>query len=184
MLNNTEYFCFSMITYENNIEKFPQRLAVLIDAENAQAAVIKSILADITRFGKVAVKRIYGDFSSSSRTSVSWKKAIEEHAIKPMHSYAFSSGKNSSDIALIIDAMDLLHEKNLDGICLVTSDSDFTGLAMRVKEEGLMIYGFGEKKTPAAFRKACDEFMLTEDLRDALTGDSNVQPIEFKRYQI
>jgi uncharacterized protein (TIGR00288 family) len=166
---------------KNNAEKSPQRLAVLIDAENAQAAVIKSVLADITRLGKVAVKRIYGDFSSSSRTSVSWKKAIEEHAIKPMHNYSFSSGKNSSDIALVIDAMDLLHEKNLDGICLVTSDSDFTSLAIRVKEKGLMIYGFGENKTPAAFRKACDEFMLTEDLRAPITRDPDVQPIELKK---
>jgi hypothetical protein len=166
---------------KNSTDKLTQRLAVLIDAENAQAAVIKPIFEYIARFGTVAVKRIYGDFSSSSRTSKSWRNSIQEHAIKTIHQYAFSSGKNSSDSALIIDAMDLLHAKNLDGICLITSDSDFTGLAIRFKEEGVMTYGFGEDKTPVAFRNACDEFILTEGLRGTCTKTPDVQTVELEK---
>ncbi|MDQ0140958.1 NYN domain-containing protein [Cupriavidus necator] len=139
------------------------RLAVLIDADNAQAAVIEGILAEIARFGEASVKRIYGDFTSPN--SSSWKKVLHKYAIKPVQQFAYTTGKNATDSTLIIDAMDLLYTRRFDGFCLVTSDSDFTGLATRIREEGLMVFGFGEQKTPDAFRNACHKFVLTEVLR-------------------
>ena len=139
------------------------RLAVLIDADNSQAAVIEGLLAEIARFGEATVKRIYGDFTSPH--SVSWKKVLQQYAIKPVQQFAYSTGKNATDSTLIIDAMDLLYTRKFDGFCLITSDSDFTGLAMRLREEGLTVLGFGEKKTPAAFRNACHKFLFTEVLR-------------------
>lgn len=138
-------------------------LAVLIDADNAQAAVIEGILAEIARFGEASVKRIYGDFTSPN--SSSWKKVLHKYAIKPVQQFAYTTGKNATDSTLIIDAMDLLYTRRFDGFCLVTSDSDFTGLATRIREEGLMVFGFGEQKTPDAFRNACHKFVLTEVLR-------------------
>lgn len=138
-------------------------MAVLIDADNAQAAVIESLLAEIARFGEATVKRIYGDFTAP--TSASWKKVLQKYAIKPVQQFAYSTGKNSTDSTLIIDAMDLLYTRKFDGFCLITSDSDFTGLAMRLREEGLTVLGFGERKTPDAFRNACHKFVFTEVLR-------------------
>ncbi len=139
------------------------RLAVLIDADNAQAAVIEGLLAEIARFGEATVKRIYGDFTSPA--SASWKKVLQRHAIKPVQQFAYTTGKNATDSTLIIDAMDLLYTRKFDGFCLVTSDSDFTGLAMRLREEGLTVLGFGENKTPDAFRNASHKFVFTEVLR-------------------
>ncbi len=139
------------------------RLAVLIDADNAQAAVIEGLLAEIARFGEATVKRIYGDFTAP--TSSSWKKVLQRYAIKPVQQFAYSTGKNATDSTLIIDAMDLLYTRKFDGFCLITSDSDFTGLAMRLREEGLTVLGFGEKKTPEAFRNAWHKFVFTEVLR-------------------
>jgi hypothetical protein len=139
------------------------RLAVLIDADNAQAAVIEALLAEIARFGEATVKRIYGDFTAP--TSASWKKTLQRFAIKPVQQFAYTTGKNATDSTLIIDAMDLLYTRKFDGFCLVTSDSDFTGLAMRLREEGLTVLGFGEQKTPDAFRNACHKFLFTEVLR-------------------
>ena len=143
------------------------RLAVLIDADNAQASVIEGILAEVARHGEATVKRIYGDFTSSR--SSSWKGILQRFAIKPVQQFAYTSGKNATDSALIIDAMDLLYTAKFDGFCLVTSDSDFTGLATRLREEGLRVLGFGEQKTPDAFRNACDKFIFTEVLRSAGT---------------
>ncbi len=139
------------------------RLAVLIDADNAQAAVIEGLLAEIARFGEATVKRIYGDFTSPA--SSQWKKALNKHAIKPVQQFAYTTGKNATDSTLIIDAMDLLYTRRFDGFCLVSSDSDFTGLALRIREEGLNVLGFGEQKTPEAFRNACHKFIFTEVLR-------------------
>lgn len=139
------------------------RLAVLIDADNAQASVIEGLLAEIARFGEATVKRIYGDFTAPE--SSSWKKVLQRYAIKPVQQFAYTTGKNATDSTLIIDAMDLLYTRKFDGFCLITSDSDFTGLAMRLREEGLMVFGFGEKKTPEAFRNACHKFVFTEVLR-------------------
>jgi hypothetical protein len=148
------------------------RLAVLIDADNAQAAVIEGILAEVARFGEASVKRIYGDFTSSN--SSSWKKVLQKYAIKPVQQFAYTTGKNATDSTLIIDAMDLLYTRRFDGFCLVTSDSDFTGLATRIREEGLMVFGFGEQKTPDAFRNACHKFILTEVLRPSVTEPEKV----------
>ncbi|OQX59277.1 MAG: hypothetical protein B5M52_03715 [Helicobacteraceae bacterium 4484_230] len=139
------------------------RLAVLIDADNAQAAVIEGLLAEIARYGEATVKRIYGDFTAP--TSASWKKVLQEHAIKPVQQFAYTTGKNATDSTMIIDAMDLLYTRKFDGFCLITSDSDFTGLAIRLREEGLMVLGFGEQKTPTAFRNSCHKFIFTEVLR-------------------
>lgn len=148
------------------------RLAVLIDADNAQAAVIEGILAEVARFGEASVKRIYGDFTSPN--SSSWKKVLQKYAIKPMQQFAYTTGKNATDSTLIIDAMDLLYTRRFDGFCLVTSDSDFTGLATRIREEGLMVFGFGEQKTPDAFRNACHKFILTEVLRSSVSEPDKV----------
>lgn len=150
------------------------RLAVLIDADNAQAAVIEGLLAEISRFGEATVKRIYGDFTAP--TSSSWKKVLQRYAIKPVQQFAYTTGKNATDSTLIIDAMDLLYTRKFDGFCLVTSDSDFTGLAMRLREEGLTVLGFGENKTPEAFRNACHKFVFTEVLRPSTAAEPNVLP--------
>lgn len=150
------------------------RLAVLIDADNAQAAVIEGLLAEIARFGEATVKRIYGDFTAP--TSASWKKVLQRYAIKPVQQFAYTTGKNATDSTLIIDAMDLLYTRKFDGFCLITSDSDFTGLAMRLREEGLTVLGFGEKKTPEAFRNACHKFLFTEVLRPSTTDEPVPQP--------
>lgn len=150
------------------------RLAVLIDADNAQAAVIEGLLAEIARFGEATVKRIYGDFTAP--TSASWKRVLQKFAIKPVQQFAYTTGKNATDSTLIIDAMDLLYTRKFDGFCLITSDSDFTGLAMRLREEGLTVLGFGEKKTPEAFRNACHKFLFTEVLRLSATNEPTAQP--------
>jgi hypothetical protein len=154
----------------NEFEEQSPRLAVLIDADNAQAAVIEELLTEIARFGEATVKRIYGDFTAP--TSASWKKVLQRYAIKPVQQFAYSTGKNSTDSTLIIDAMDLLYTRKFDGFCLITSDSDFTGLAMRLREEGLSVFGFGEKKTPEAFRNACHKFVFTEVLRNDAASDA------------
>ena len=140
-----------------------RRLAVLIDADNAQPAVIEGLLAEVAKYGVASVKRIYGDFTSNQQSQ--WKKALLQHSISPVQQFAYTSGKNATDSSLIIDAMDLLYTQRFDGFCLVSSDSDFTRLAQRLREEGLMVYGFGERKTPDAFVQACDKFIYTEVLR-------------------
>jgi len=140
-----------------------RRLAVLIDADNAQPSVIEGLLAEVAKFGVASVKRIYGDFTSTRATQ--WKQKLLEHSINPVQQFAYTSGKNATDSSLIIDAMDLMYTGRFDGMCLVSSDSDFTRLAQRVREEGLTVYGFGERKTPDAFVQACDKFIYTEVLR-------------------
>jgi uncharacterized LabA/DUF88 family protein len=143
----------------------PPRLAVLIDAENAQAALLNELFAEIAKYGVASVKRAYGDFTSSHLNP--WKAALLKHSIKPVQQFNNTVRKNASDIALVIDAMDLVHSKRFDGFCLVSSDSDFTGLASRIREEGLTVYGIGEKKTPSSFVEACDKFIYTENLKSA-----------------
>ena len=144
-------------------------LAVLIDADNAQASVFEALLAEVARYGDATAKRIYGDFTSP--TSSQWKKVLNKHAIKPVQQFAYTTGKNATDGALIIDAMDLLYTRRYGGFCIVSSDSDFTGLATRIREEGLVVYGFGEQKTPESFRNACNKFVFTEVLRDSSSPD-------------
>jgi len=139
------------------------KLAVLIDADNAQPAIIEGLLSEIANYGIASVKRIYGDWTSPNLNS--WKEVLLQYSIQPMQQFAYTKGKNATDSAMIIDAMDLLYTDNFDGFCIVSSDSDFTKLAARIRESGLLVYGFGEKKTPPAFVSACDKFISTEVLR-------------------
>ena len=139
------------------------KLAVLIDADNAQPGIVDSLIAEIANYGIASVKRIYGDWTSPSLKG--WKEVLLQHSIQPMQQFAYTKGKNATDSAMIIDAMDLLYTGNFNGFCIVSSDSDFTKLASRVREAGLMVYGFGEKKTPSPFVSACDKFIFTEVLR-------------------
>ena len=140
-----------------------KKLAVLIDADNAQASVCSELLAEIAKFGISSVKRAYGDWTTSNLKG--WKEYLHKHAIQPIQQFSYTTGKNATDSSLIIDAMDLLHEGSLDGFCLVSSDSDFTRLATRIRESGLVVYGLGEQKTPEPFISACDKFIFTEVLR-------------------
>ena len=140
------------------------KLAVLIDADNTQPAIIEGLLDEVAKYGIASVKRIYGDWTSTNLRS--WKDRLLEYAIQPIQQFAYTAGKNATDSAMIIDAMDLLYTEKLDGFCIVSSDSDFTRLAARLRESGRTVYGFGEKKTPRAFVSVCDKFIYTEILKD------------------
>ena len=141
-----------------------QKLAVLIDADNAQPSIIEGLLAEIAKYGTANAKRIYGDWTLPSLRG--WKEVLLDHSIQPIQQFGYTRGKNATDSAMIIDAMDLLYTGNFNGFCIVSSDSDFTKLASRIREAGLTVYGFGEKKTPEAFVAACDKFIYTEVLRE------------------
>jgi uncharacterized LabA/DUF88 family protein len=138
------------------------KLAVLIDADNAQASVVQELLAEVSRYGTATIKRAYGDWTTDNLKS--WKAVLHAQAIQPIQQFRYTTGKNATDSALIIDAMDVLHSGSVDGFCLVSSDSDFTRLATRIREAGLTAYGFGERKTPEPFVAACDKFVYTEIL--------------------
>jgi uncharacterized LabA/DUF88 family protein len=138
------------------------RLAVLIDADNAQPAIVEGLLTEVAKYGVATVKRIYGDWTTPHLGK--WKAVLLEHSIQPIQQFRYTTGKNATDSAMIIDAMDLLFTGRFDGFCLVSSDSDFTRLASRIREGGLTVYGFGEQKTPMAFVSACDRFIYTEVL--------------------
>ncbi|MHA1969319.1 MAG: NYN domain-containing protein, partial [Candidatus Hodarchaeales archaeon] len=134
-----------------------KKLAVLIDADNAKPSILDDLLSEIAKYGISSVKRIYGDWTTPQMRS--WKELLVDYAIQPMQQFRYTVGKNATDSAMIIDAMDLLYTEKLDGFCLVSSDSDFTRLASRIRESGLFAYGFGEKKTPKSFVGACDKFI-------------------------
>ena len=151
-------------------------LAVLIDADNAQASVIAELMAEISQHGTATVKRAYGDWTKPNLAS--WKEVLHVHAIQPVQQFSYTTGKNATDSALIIDAMDLLHGGRADGFCLVSSDSDFTRLATRIREAGLSVYGFGEKKTPKPFVAACNKFIYTEILRKPVPGTTQDLPLQ------
>ena len=138
------------------------RLAVLIDADNAQPAMIEGLLAEVAKFGTAHVKRAYGDWTGSSLRG--WKEQLLAQSIQPIQQFAYTRGKNATDAAMVIDAMDLLYSGRFDGFCIVSSDSDFTRLAARIRESGLTVYGFGERKTPKPFVAACDKFIYIENL--------------------
>lgn len=139
-----------------------RKLAVLIDADNASPRIVTGLFEEIATIGEASVRRIYGDFSGTRLKG--WAEVLSPHAIMPHQNFANTVGKNASDIALVIDAMDLLHSGRFDGFCLVSSDSDFTRLAARIREQGVDVYGFGEQKTPESFRQACKRFIYTENL--------------------
>lgn len=147
---------------EENFKK-NLKLAVLIDSDNAQASIVSNLLKEIAKYGTANIKRAYGDWTTGRLKN--WKEYLHKHAIQPIQQFSYTVGKNSTDSSLIIDAMDILHDNNIDGFCIVSSDSDFTRLSTRIRENGLVVYGFGEKKTPEAFISACDEFIFTENLR-------------------
>jgi len=138
------------------------RFAILIDADNTSPQIAEGLFAEIASFGEASVRRIYGDFSSPRLKS--WISILQKHAIDPYQQFAYTTGKNASDIALVIDAMDLLHSGRFQGFCIVSSDSDFTRLASRIREQGADVYGFGAQKTPESFRQACRRFIYTENL--------------------
>jgi uncharacterized LabA/DUF88 family protein len=139
-----------------------QRLAVLIDADNVSSFRIKAMLEEIAKYGTPTFKRIYGDWTSTANSS--WKSVLLPNAITPIQQYAYTTGKNATDSALIIDAMDILYSGKVSGFCIVSSDSDFTRLATRLREAGMTVYGMGEKKTPLPFISACDKFIYVEIL--------------------
>jgi uncharacterized LabA/DUF88 family protein len=148
------------------------RLAVLIDADNAQSSITEGLLAEVAKFGTAHVKRAYGDWTSTNLKG--WKDHLLEQSIQPIQQFAYTRGKNATDAAMVIDAMDLLYSGRFDGFCIVSSDSDFTRLAARLRESGLTVYGFGERKTPKPFVAACDKFIYIENLRfnDSAASDT------------
>jgi len=161
-------------------EKRAERLAVLIDADNTPPKIVDGLFEEIAKIGEAAVRRIYGDFSGTQLGG--WAKVLANHAIIPSQNFANTVGKNATDIALVIEAMDLLHSGRFDGFCLVSSDSDFTRLASRIREQGMHVYGFGEQKTPASFRQACHRFIYTENLAPVAasaepSADASVEPV-------
>src|SRR5699024_70600 len=145
------------------MDKTKFNIAVLIDGDNAQAKLIKEILEVVSRYGKATIRRIYGDWTTPQMNS--WKELINQYSINPIQKFSYTTGKNSTDSAMIIDAMDILHSKSVEGFCIVSSDSDYTGLAKRIREEGLFVMGIGERKTPTAFVKSCEIFTFCENLQ-------------------
>ena len=148
------------------------RLAVLIDADNTSAKIVDGLFEEIAKIGEASVRRIYGDFSHAR--SKGWAATLSTHAIIPQQQFAYTTGKNASDITLVIDAMDLLHSGRFDGFCLVSSDSDFTRLAARIRENGIDVFGFGEQKTPESFRQACRRFIYTENLLPSAPANNEI----------
>lgn len=149
-------------------------LAFLVDGDNASAAFLSDMLDEASKYGALIIRKVYGDWTSGRMKS--WKEVLQEHALTPMQQFANVKGKNATDSAMIIDAMDILHSKLIDGFCIVSSDSDYTRLATRIREAGLFVVGIGEPKTPASFRRACHVFVSTENLRLA-----QVRPVEHER---
>ncbi|SBV98081.1 NYN domain-containing protein [uncultured Dysgonomonas sp.] len=177
------------------VPKSDMKLAVLIDADNIPYSNIKGMLDEITKFGIPTIKRIYGDWTKPSVSG--WKQPLLEHAITPIQQYSYTTGKNATDSAMIIDAMDILHSDKVDGFCLVSSDSDFTRLAVRLRESGMFVLGLGEKKTPNPFIVACDKFIYIEILENSdnqqntqspgtstETKGNNIEPVNKKLIQL
>jgi len=145
-------------------EKQPgdRRVAILIDGDNAQPSLIEKILAEASKYGSVTIRRNYGDWTTSNMNG--WKDTLQTYAVQPIQQFRYTVGKNATDSAMIIDAMDILYSGSVDGFCLVSSDSDYTRLATRIREKGFFVMGIGQKKTPRAFVNACDVFVYTENL--------------------
>jgi len=158
------------------------RLAVLIDADNAQASITEGLLAEVAKYGTAHVKRAYGDWTAPNLRG--WKDQLLAQSIQPIQQFAYTTGKNATDAAMVIDAMDLLYSGRFDGFCIVSSDSDFTRLAARLRESGMTVYGFGERKTPKPFVAACDKFVYIENLRfadaDEASGALGAKPAQPK----
>lgn len=152
-------------------------IAVLIDGDNAQPKLIQAIIEEVSKYGKATIRRIYGDWTIPQMNG--WKDVINQHSFSPVQKFAYTSGKNSTDSSLIIDAMDILHGRNVDGFCIVSSDSDYTGLAKRIREGGIFVMGIGQKKTPVAFVQSCEIFTYTENILAPVEED-NEEPVKEK----
>jgi uncharacterized LabA/DUF88 family protein len=158
------------------------KLAVLIDADNAQPTLAEGLLAEVARYGTAHVKRAYGDWTDNHLRG--WKEQLLDFSIQPIQQFGYTKGKNATDSAMIIDAMDLLYTGRFDGFCIVSSDSDFTTLARRIRESGLTVYGFGERKTPGPFVAACDRFIYTDVLGKPDSGEEKpAEPAQRKNAQ-
>ncbi|MBA2561402.1 MAG: NYN domain-containing protein [Chitinophagaceae bacterium] len=144
------------------MENKMNKIALLVDGDNSQPKLLSLVLEEASKYGKVTVRRVYGDWTTPHMNS--WKSQLNEMAFNPIQKFSYTSGKNSTDSALIIDAMDILHDNLIDGFCIVSSDSDYTGLAKRIREDGIFVMGIGEKKTPNAFVKSCEIFTFVENL--------------------
>lgn len=155
------------------------KLAVLIDGDNIPSAYVKEMMEEIAKYGNPTIKRIYGDWTKPNLSK--WKNILLENAITPIQQYGYTLGKNSTDSAMIIDAMDILYSEKVDGFCIVSSDSDFTRLATRLREAGMQVFGIGEKKTPEPFIVACDKFIYIEILKNQSNdNDSDVEESKSK----
>lgn len=150
-------------------------IAVLIDGDNAQAKLIKETIEEVSKYGKVTIRRVYGDWTIPQMNS--WKDLLNQYSLSPIQKFSYTTGKNSTDSSLIIDAMDILHSKSVEGFCIVTSDSDYTGLAKRIREEGIFVMGIGRKITPIAFVNSCEVFTFSENL----TQDNDQPKIEVEQ---
>jgi uncharacterized LabA/DUF88 family protein len=148
------------------METKANRIAVLVDGDNAQSKLLKPILEEVSKYGKVTIRRIYGDWTIPQMSS--WKESLNDLSFSPIQKFSYTTGKNSTDSSLIIDAMDILHDSIVDGFCIVSSDSDYTGLAKRIREEGIFVMGIGEKKTPNAFVQSCEIFTFCENITTEL----------------
>ncbi|HMD88132.1 MAG TPA: NYN domain-containing protein [Anaerolineaceae bacterium] len=147
---------------ENSTNLSNRRIAMLIDGDNAQPSLIEKILAETSKYGLVTIRRIYGDWTAANMNG--WKDTLQTHAIQPIQQFRYTIGKNATDSAMIIDAMDILYNGSVEGFCLVSSDSDYTRLATRIREKGFFVMGIGKKTTPRAFVNACEVFVYTENL--------------------
>lgn len=148
-----------------------RKMAMLIDGDNAQAGLLSQMLVEAAKYGQVTIRRIYGDWTTTNMNS--WKDTLNYHAFQPIQQFRYTIGKNATDSAMIIDAMDILHSDFVDGFCLVSSDSDYTRLATRIRETGIFVMGLGEKKTPKPFVNACDVFVYTENLIPQTKNNNN-----------
>ncbi|HEX2621820.1 MAG TPA: NYN domain-containing protein [Phototrophicaceae bacterium] len=161
-----------------------RRLALLIDGDNAQAALIPQILAEVTKYGTMTIRRVYGDWTEPNMKG--WKEVMHTHALQPIQQFRYTVGKNATDSTLIIDAMDILYTAGVDGICLASSDSDYTRLATRIREKNLFVLGIGRNLTPRAFVNACDVFVYTENLgTETVSNNTGVTPaLDTERVQV
>ena len=144
------------------LSNLTRKLAVLVDGDNAQPSLLEKILAETSKYGIITIRRIYGDWTTSNMGG--WKDILHTHAIQPIQQFRYTTGKNATDSAMIIDAMDIMYSGNVEGFCIVSSDSDYTRLATRIREKGFFVMGVGRKNTPRAFVNACEVFVYTENL--------------------
>jgi len=155
------------------------KIALLVDGDNAQSKMMDLVLEEASKYGKVTIRRVYGDWTTQHMNH--WKSQLNEMAFNPIQKFSYTTGKNSTDSALIIDAMDILHADLVDGFCIVSSDSDYTGLAKRIREAGIFVMGIGEQKTPAAFVKSCEIFTYIENLEPKIEAPEKKENIKKKK---